>query len=152
MGSVNFYLKAAEKSTGKSLIYLQFKFNGRRLVYAFGQRILPSNWNATKQRVKSNKATTEDGQFSLNDLLGNLEVECLKSYNKHLKEGSLSPDLIKEDLNLFMNRNSGVDEGPTLYALIDRFISGEIKYKGRNKTKGTLKIYGQTLRHLKDFS
>lgn len=152
MGSVNFYLKAAEESTGKSLIFLQYKYNGRRLVYSFGQRIAPTNWNITRQRVKSNKATTEDGQYSLNDLLDNLEKECLKSYNKHLKTGVPLTELIKADLQSFMNQNTGKKEGPTLFGLIERFISGEIKHKGKDKTPGTRKIYGQTLKHLKEFS
>ncbi|MEJ7766539.1 MAG: Arm DNA-binding domain-containing protein [Chitinophagaceae bacterium] len=115
MGAVNFYLKAAEKSTGKSLIFLQYKYNGKRLVHSTGQRIGPANWSHTKQRIKSNKATTEDGQYSLNDLLDNLERECLKSYNKHIKNGIPSTETIKADLFHFMNQKEKGTEGPTLF-------------------------------------
>lgn len=53
-GAVNFYLKKPEPTTGRSLIYLKFKYSGHPLVFTFDQTIDPSNWNAKKQRVKSN--------------------------------------------------------------------------------------------------
>jgi integrase len=152
MGAVNFYLKKAEETTGKSLIFLQYKYNGKRLVFSTGQRIDPANWSHSKQRIKSNKATTEDGQYALNDLLDNLERECLKSYNKHIKNGIPSTETIKGDLFMFMNQNEKGTEGPTFFNLIDRFSAGEIKHKGKDKTKGTRNIYKQTLKHLKEFA
>lgn len=87
MPVVNFYLKKPEPKTKKSLIYLQFKYNGNRLVYAFNQSIDPANWSAPKQRIKSNKVTTGDGQYSLNELLDNLERECLRGYHTEIKNG-----------------------------------------------------------------
>ncbi len=73
MGEVNFYLKKPANGSGKSLIYLKFKYNGNiPFIFTFGQNISPSNWNRDKQRVKNNKQTTEDGQYYLNDLLDNL--------------------------------------------------------------------------------
>jgi hypothetical protein len=81
MPNVKFYLKKPEKSTGKSLIYLQFRYSNKKLVFSFGQTIHKANWNANKQRVKSNKETTADGQYSINDLLDNLEKTCLATYN-----------------------------------------------------------------------
>jgi hypothetical protein len=71
MPSVNFYLKKAEAS-GRSLIYLQFKYNGNKLLFSFGQTIESTSWNTNKQRVKSNTVTTADGKYALNDLLNNL--------------------------------------------------------------------------------
>lgn len=61
MGEVNFYLKAPAKVSGKSLIYLKYKYCGKVLVFTFGQNVDPSNWNPNKQRVKTNRITTEDG-------------------------------------------------------------------------------------------
>ncbi len=152
MGAVNFYLKKAEEATGKSLIFLQYKYHGKRLVYSFKETIDPANWSPAKQRVKSNRATTEDGQYSLNDLLDNLERECLKSYNKHIKNGIPAPETIKGDLFLFMNKNTGKSTAPTLFDLIERFKAGEIKSRGKEKTDGTLQIYKQSFNQLKEFS
>lgn len=74
MGNVTFQLKKPEAKSGKSLIYLQYYFNGNnKLVFSFGQSIDPFNWNRKKQRVKSNLATTADGKQKLNTLLNQLE-------------------------------------------------------------------------------
>src|SRR5688572_2683622 len=131
MGNVNFYLKAAAEGSGKSLIYLKFKFNGQVLVYTFGQNIQPGNWNRQLQRVKSNKQTTADGQHSLNDLLDNLKKVCLQAYNKELRNGIPTPGTIKQYLKAFLEQNEKDPERPTLYTLIERFKAGEIKSKGK---------------------
>lgn len=151
MSSVNYYLKKKEESTGKSLIYLQFKYSGQKLVYSFGQTIDPSHWNDKKQRVKSNKETTADGKHSLNDLLDNLEEVCLTAYNNELKTGFPLPATIKQHLIAFMNQNHKGEDKPTLYKLIDRFTAGEIKHEGKNKSSGTLRLYKVVLGRLKDF-
>src|SRR5215218_3605870 len=98
MGAVNFYLKKKEESTGKSLIYLQYKYNGYKLTFSFGQVIDPKNWNNGRQRVKSNNQTTADGKHSLNELLENLAVECVRAYNTELKNGIPTPTAIKKYL------------------------------------------------------
>jgi integrase len=153
MGAVNFYLK---KSDGKgknkrSLIYLQFKYGGNRLVYSFGQIIHPDNWNKNKQRVKNNKTTTVDGKHFLNDLLDNLKKECERSYNSEIKSGNPAPAILKQHLKDFIDQNKEGHNQPTLYKLIDRFISGEIKYKGKEKSGNTIKTYTTALGHLKEF-
>jgi integrase len=152
MGDVNFYLKKAEASTGKSLVYLQFKYNGEKLTFSFGQVINPKNWNKEKQRVKSNTQTTADGKYLLNDLLDNLEKECKKAYNTELKNGIPSVTTIKKYLFDFINQNSDTKtDNPNLFKLIDRFISGEIKYRGKEKKVGTLAKYLTAKNYLIDF-
>ena len=80
---VHFRLKPMDEY-GKSLIYLQFLYNKNRLFYSFGQRIEPKHWNPGKQRVKSKNQTTDDGKFSLNDLIDRLEEVCNKAYTTEL--------------------------------------------------------------------
>ena len=151
MGEVGFYLKKADK--GKSaLIYLQFRYQGNKLVYSFGQTIDPKNWNKTKQRVKSNNQTTADGQYSLNDLLDNLRDECLKAYNTEIKSGVPAPAVLKQYLVNFFEGNTGREEQPSLFTLIERFISGEIKHRGRDRSLNTLKQYKSTYNHLQRFA
>jgi integrase len=160
MGEVNFYLKKAEETTGLSLIYLQFKYKGNRLVFSFGQSISPKNWNAAKQRVKSNKQTTADGEHSLNDLLKNLQEVCEVAYKNELKNGIPAPETLRAYLVKFLNQNTSrpKDEKQTLFKLLDRFISGEIKISrgerrkiGRSRAKGTIISYSAIKRHLSDF-
>src|SRR5258706_1170280 len=50
-----------------------------------------------------------------------------------------------------MNQNEGKDEEPKFYELFDRFISGEIKNRGKDKSYNTLKSYNTTKGHLKAF-
>lgn len=147
MPTVNFYLKKADGTPLRSLIYLQFKYSSQKLVYAFGQKIDPKNWNKKNQRVKSNKMTTEDGQYSLNDLLETLTKACLKGYNKELATGIPSKERLKYYLDQVLYQKDPGDK-PELLSLFDRFISGEIKNKGKEKSRSTLQNYATTRGHL----
>lgn len=160
MGTINFYLKKAEESTGRSLIYLQFKYSGNRLVYSFGQTVDPKNWNANKQRVKSNKETTADGDHSLNDLLHNLKEVCEKAYKDELKNGTPTTDTLRSYLVRFVNQNTDAEkiERETFFSLLDRFISGEVKISrgekkkiGRSRAQGTINNFHTLKIHLLDF-
>jgi hypothetical protein len=152
MGAVNFYLKKAEPKTGKSLIYLQFKYNGHYvLVYTFGQSIHKKDWNDKKQRVKSNNLTTSDGQYSLNDLLDRLENVCEKAYRTELSRGIPEPATLKKYFSEFFNQHKKKPDKPSLYRLIDWFINNEIPYRGTGKAKTTLAKYKTALANLKEF-
>ena len=56
-----------------------------------------------------------------------------KFFNKHHNE-------VKEDPNK-----------PTLFSLAQRFVRGEIKYKGKDKSISSLNNYAAVLKHLRDF-
>jgi integrase len=150
MREVNFYLKKAEKG-GTCLIYLQFKFHGIRFKYSFGESVTTDQWNIKKQRVKSNIQTTKDGTHSLNDLMDNLSEVLLSTYRKELPNGLPSKETLKAALDKFINQNHKPQGGPTLLKLIDRFVAGEIKFKGQNKSKETLKKYVTVKNHLIEF-
>lgn len=151
MSSVSFLLKKPG-SSGKSLIFLQFKYSGNKLVFSFGQSIVPKNWNRQKQRVKSNKQTTADGDHSLNDLLNNLQEVCESAYKKELKSGVPRPEVLRKHLIDFMQQNTGGEDQTTLFKLIERFINNEIKHKGRDKSPNTIKTYKTVYGHLKEYA
>ncbi len=148
---VHFRLKPKEK--GKRSIYLQFIYNGNRLFYSFGQTINLKDWNEEKERVKKKDKTTADGKHSLNDLLDNLQKLCEKSYNQALKNGIPTPRYLKKILQDFVNQNNsdGGPDTPTFFKLTDRFINGEIKNRGKDKSKGSLQNYHAVAKHLKVF-
>ncbi len=152
---VHFRLKP-EDATGYSLIYLQFVYQGRRLFFSFGQAIKPSDWNEKKQRVKNKQTTTEDGKFALNDLLENLERICYRTYSESLKDGIPEPEILKEAMVQFVDKNHHPEKEksskPTLFTLGNRFVEGEIKFRGRDKSKSSLKNYHAVLKHLKDYA
>lgn len=151
---VHFRLKPVNKtgnSKGKASIYLQFIYNGKRLFYSVGQSIKPADWNPAKERVKKKDTTTSDGKFALNDLLDNLKKVCEKAYNTSLKDGIPAPATLSAALDDFINQNNNDEGKDNLFKLIDRFIDGEIKSKGREKSKGTITNYKAVRKHLKQF-
>lgn len=156
MSQVNFYLKKVNPATGKSLIYLQFKYHKKKLVFSFNETIEPSNWNGKKQRLKSTSTITSDGKHLVNDLLDNLQGVCMAAYNREKTKGIPVPATLKKALQDFLNHNIIEDEKksnqPTIFALIDRFSSGEIKFRGRETAKGTRQNYAACKRHLLEFS
>lgn len=152
MGEINFYLKKPEPISGKSLIFLQWKYRGQRLVFSTGESIDPVEWNKRKQVVKNNQKTTLNGNHFINDLLENLKAECEHAYKKELKTGVPPPAAIRKHLLSFMNQNLGKSGTPTLWDLIDKFISGEVRdKKERKKTPGTLKNFQTVKGHLLAF-
>ncbi len=148
----NFYLKPKD-AEGKSLIYLQYKYSGEKLFFSFGQRIAPGNWNDKKQRVKNNATTTADGNYNLNQLLDTLADECEAAHKREMVNGVPRPDTLKAYLQAIIDQNKEPKESdaPTLFKLIDRFISGEIKFRGKKKKQGTLNNYKYFKQHLEGY-
>jgi|SRR5882724_12006768 len=151
MPAVNFYLKKSPGPLPWCLIYLQFKYNGKKLVYSFGKKINPVDWSKTEQRVKSSRQTILDGQYALNELLDKLEKLCMRTYQEELVKGVPPISVLKFRLDAFIRQNEGREQAPEFYRLLDRFISGEIKNKGRDKSRNTLKNYATTRGHLNEF-
>ncbi|MFL5787249.1 MAG: phage integrase SAM-like domain-containing protein [Flavisolibacter sp.] len=160
MGEISYYLKKKEESTGKSLIYLQWKYNGLKLTYSFGQTINPKEWNRARQRVKNNKQRVlidnDEGEHSLNDLLDNLAKVLKDAYTIEIKKGIPIPSTLKKHLDEFLDQNKNGKERkkdkPTFFSLAEKFISGEIKNKeGDEKSYHTTKAYNTVVNHLKAF-
>jgi integrase len=73
-----------------------------------------------------------------------------------LKDGIPEPEVLKEAMKKFINKNHefeevGVVAKPTLFSLTERFINGEIKFRGRNKSESSLKNYHAVTKHLKEY-
>lgn len=152
--SVNFYLKYG-KGYANHNIYLQFKYDGHRLRYYLKQSIELGKWNKKKQRAKDANLKTADKQHSINDLLNNLAQICVDAYHMELANGIPTPDQLKAHLDRFMNQNRDAAiveaERPTLHNLVNRFVNGEIKHKGKAKAANTLKTYKTAQNHLLAF-
>ena len=150
---VNFRLKPEGKD-GLSNIVLDFAYQKRRLRYEFGQSIKPLDWNEKKQRVKNKLTTTSDGKFALNEMLDNLEFTCLRAYSEALKDGIPDPIILKRTLDLLIGKNHDivkVSNKSTLFSLAQRFIDGEIKFRGKDKSRGSLNNYAAVTKHLKEY-
>lgn len=155
MGDVNFYLKkpnAKKSETGKQLIILYKFYKGKRCVISTGQSIDPKNWNAKKQRVKSNATTINDGTESLNDFLDRLAIKCNKAFTEALQIGVPSPEALRETLQEYINHvDDKKESSDSFFKLINRFISGEIKTKGKDKSHNTLQNYNTVKGHLESY-
>lgn len=150
---VNFRLKPEGKD-GFSNIVLDFAYQKRRLRYEFGQSVKPNDWNDKKQRVKNKQTTTNDGKFALNDMLDNLELTCLRTYSESLKDGIPDPIILKRTLDLLIDKNHNnteVTNKPTIFSLAQRFIDGEIKFKGKDKSQSSLDNYSAVTKHLREY-
>ncbi len=150
---VHFRLKIAGKEDKNKLypVTMHFIYSGNRLFYSFGQMCKPIDWDKGKQRVKKKDATTGDGKFALNDLLDNLQRICEKTYNESLKDGIPAAEVLKKAMEDFINQNHYDASKPTLFTLAQRFIDGEIKVKGKDKSPGSLSNYHAVTQHLKAY-
>jgi len=151
MPEVNYYLKKPAGNIPGSLIYLQFKYHGRKLVYSFGQKINAADWSREQKRVKSSRQTILDGKYALNELLDRLEKACMKAYTEELTKGIPPVSVLKYRLDNFIRQQEGKKESPRVYEFFDRFIAGEIPPAGKDKSRHTLKNYATTKSHLHGF-
>jgi Phage integrase SAM-like domain len=151
MPTVNYYLKKPDGRPPRSLIYLQFKYKGLKLVFSFGQKINPVDWSKEKKRVKSNRETILNGLYALNDLLDALEQTCLTYYQQELINGIPPVAVLQFRLDVFIRQRQGRGTSPAFYELLDRFIAGEIKNKGKGRSQNTLRNYATTRGHLNQF-
>jgi integrase len=102
-----------------------------------------------KQRAKRRDTSTLDGSHSLNDLLDNLQSICQKSYLSEKAKGIPTPEKLRDHLTEFLGQNLNVVETKNqFFDLIDRFVKGDIKNKGRDKSKNTLNNYNTARQHL----
>lgn len=110
-------------------------------MFSFAQTIEHCNWNKSKQRVKNINQTTNDCKYLINDLVNNLVKLVKHTYHAELINGIPSPSIIKLKLVNFINRKTDDTEQPSLHKLINRFISGEIKFKCKENGHSTIKTY-----------
>jgi site-specific recombinase XerD len=153
MPTVNFYLKKAEGSPLRSLIYLQMRYRGDKFVYSLGENIDPKDWDKDKQQVKTRSHTTKDGKVHLNSLMTKIKEVCLASYNSELGEGRIpSKVFLKGALDNYLlpqiKKNNSHKASFSFFQLVDQFISGDI---GDRKSAGTIKTYQTAKKHLVAF-
>lgn len=142
MASVSFNLKEP-KSKEETLIYLFFSFDSYRLKYSTGEKIIPSQWNAEKQRARENNKTLNKTEF--NHHLDLLESTIKDIYRKLINDGIVpTHDLIKKELKLKIKGDTK-NKKESLFSFIQELIDNSAKQKN------TIKNYKQTLVKLKEF-
>lgn len=143
MPNAIFVLKApnADKATPINML---FNFDGVRLKYATGEKILPKNWSSTKQRAKNFKQSVE-----LNNRLDIIETEIQNVYRRAKNDLSkvITPELLREELNnvLYKNRLSQKK------LLVD-WMKEEIELLKADRKPNSIKKYVTLVNHLINFS
>ncbi|MDB5282789.1 MAG: hypothetical protein JWO06_1864 [Bacteroidota bacterium] len=134
------------------------RWNNRRLNYAVLDKIHPKFFETEKgkkfwQRVKS----TFPGFSEFNARLDYIEVTTGTAFRKFLNDNHRYPEPkeLKKILDVLL-RHAQEAPKPTLFQFIDSFIEEAEKNKihretGRKIAKGTIQVYRQTLRRLKEF-
>ncbi|MEO8759746.1 MAG: phage integrase SAM-like domain-containing protein [Bacteroidia bacterium] len=97
MASATFVLKEP-KSKDNTLVYLLFRYQGQKLKYSTGEKILPKFWNPENQRARETKLFMQYVEF--NTLLQKIEDKVFDCYRK-LRSDSLvpTPDRLRAELN-----------------------------------------------------
>lgn len=88
--------------------------------------------------------------------MNNLKEVLLAAYKAEIKNDVPLPATLKKHLVDFIEQNKTAEQvqkiRPTLYHLLDRFISGEVKAKkGKERSQGSLDNYDALKKHLKAF-
>jgi len=142
MPEATFILKEP-KSKEPTLIYLLYRFNGIRLKYSTGWKILQKFWNAETQRVRETVQFPKHGE--LNTLLKNLANEVEDAHRKLINDKiTVTSDRLKLALDEFQQKRN-----KNIFYDIVSFAENWVETIDRKKnTKKQLK---HAIKKLKDF-
>ena len=143
MANVNFYLKNPLAKT-ETPINLIFRYNGKKLKYATGEKIHPKFWNEENQRVKK---SFEDSA-ELNTGLADIERAVGKVYSNRFNANGIipTPDYLRNKLNEELERTTKTTY--TFSSLYEQFI----EQSKTTKQNSTVKKYRTCLNLLQKFS
>lgn len=144
-----FYLKNI-KATEPTLISLQVKFNGERVFMSTGDKILPTEWDSTRQRALVSKKNP--GNSDINLWLDKISSEFKALFRNMLIDGTVpTAELLMTALSGKLHRNplpNSVKEAkPTLLQFISQFIEESRALKAPN----TVKTYVTTFKHMEGY-
>lgn len=140
------FLLRDPKSNSPTLINCHIRFDNERIVISVGEKVLPSEWNAEKQRAINSKKYPHNTDLNLwLDKVDNEIKSIFRSYN--IEKLSPSTDSIRNKINERLFKKV-VTRVPNLFTFIDLYIEECRKIK--NPT--TVRTYVTTYRHLKAFS
>jgi hypothetical protein len=126
-------------------IYCHLRFNNDRFVFATGEKIIPIEWDASKQSAINSKKFPHNTE--LNIWLDKIDSE-IKSIFRGFNLDSISPtaDLVKNKINerVFKKTSSRI---PLLIDFIESYINESAKIKNPN----TVRTYITTIKHLKSY-
>jgi site-specific recombinase XerD len=139
MPEINFYLKNPNEKKKKQLIYMFFSFgSNKRLKYSTRRHIIPSAWNDTSQKPRSDA--------DLSDYLKKIARDIEKiELNLRTSGVNITTELLRQKLDEALDNNLLVKHN--LFSFVEEYISQIHAIK----KESTLKGYRNTLRHLREY-
>jgi site-specific recombinase XerD len=142
-----FNLKSPKAKT-ETLIFMVFRYRGKRLLYSTGYSILPADWDFSSQRPTERERRPD--LWSIRNLLDDLSSFC-KSIYIEANYGAISLDAFKERLDIKTNRITLEAEKPLLSFF--EFVEVELaEMKASGMKKGSLSPYKRHAGILKKFA
>jgi site-specific recombinase XerD len=140
------FLLREPNSKKPTLISCHIRFKNDRIIFSVGERILPVEWDSSKQRAINSKKYPHNSE--LNIWLDKVDSEIksvFRSFN--LDNVSPTPEVIKERINdkLFNKVNSKI---PSLLTFIESYIQECAKIKNPN----AVRTYVTTFKHLQSYA
>ncbi len=133
---VRFNLKSHDPNTQANeeiLIILVYRYNGNRILYSTGEKVISKYWDKNKQRAKSVKGYYQEYR-ELNERLKYYEELVTEIYVEN-DFGDISLDKFKKLIaNGNRKRKPKVKGKPTLFQFIEQFIE-ERKARGSSNKK-----------------
>ena len=140
------FLLRDPKINKPTLISCHLRFNNSRIVFSTGEKIIPCEWDSSKQRAINSKKYPHNSE--LNIWLDKIDTE-IKSIFRGFNLDKISPtdEMIKERINDNI-LNKVKTKTPSLLKFIDSYISECSRIKNPN----TVRTYVTTYKHLKSFA
>lgn len=151
-------------TASSTLVYLIYRFNGQKLKYSTGEKVLPGNWDSNEQRCsakntdKSQRQHIKDSNTQLDRYAAKV-IELRRSFD--LSGLELSPELFKEHLDKEFKKDTRKTKEEsykeTFFHFIQRFIDEAkagtrlIKRKNKRYSPETLKTHQTTLTNLEEY-
>ncbi len=149
---VRFNLKSHDPNTQANeeiLIILVYRYNGNRILYSTGEKVISKYWDKNKQRAKSVKGYYQEYR-ELNERLKYYEELVTEIYVEN-DFGDISLDKFKKLIaNGNRKRKPKVKGKPTLFQFIEQFIE-ERKARGSSNKKRWDKFPG-VYEHLRNYA
>ena len=142
MADATFVLKEPT-SKEPTLIFLFYRFESQKLKYSTGEKIIPKNWNPTKQRSKESRLLRD--AESLNKRLDDL-AQTVRAAHRDLLKDNKQPTVhkLKEALNM-ANFKEVYAQKTTLLK-----FAQDLKEQA-NRKRNTTNQWGQTIRKLQEY-
>lgn len=131
-------------------IYLQFTYSpGRFLRYYTGVTVPKEFWDKEKERAKPDRKFPAYAE--INAQLNRIETEASQiALRSQYNKSDLTNEVFKKELDTFLGKREATDERVTFFGYFKKFI--EERAANPNYSKGSIKVYGSTINHLKAYA